>query len=622
MAAETVYRADNNQPFSSGDEFLQAGGDWNTIQTRKVDVKLNPSTTTNTNTLTADTITNNDIQSLIAQNQKFQESVLGYMTPTSAEVTQAEKVNKFQTDAESTQLRAQAGIQQEGNRFAPMTAIQGGQRNIAEQANLQLQTLGIQQNAAARTLQGLQSQRQSLLQAATAQVGFGQQNLAIQMQLDSMRKKEQAEALKFALDMQISKPYFLVGQTVYDTNSGQPFTSEVDFLQKTGMDVGQAEARGMIQRDIQTPDQRARAFQQEQFEWNKYMDIQNLDLAMYKATNSTTGVLTPEDKMKFERTLANDFEKYAKESNQAITSLNLIETSYQEAVKAGHNGESLNAASQGVLVKFQKMLDPTSVVRESEYARSGAGQSLWQRIEGTYQKLQQGGAGVTMKELESFYQLSQQLMKDYQASNLDYAQRSAYVANKYELDLNAILTPRTLDLLNKSGWVPPQIETNLESEWENFFGGTTDNPNFVGPVSPGFNSAGKPQASTSVDKVMAAIGQYESGGNYKAIGPKTRTGDQAYGKYQVMGANIPSWTKAALGYSMTPQQFLNNPKAQDAVAKYQMSKHIAAGYGVEDVASIWFSGQPMAKAGNKKDIIGTSVPKYIANIKAIYNRLT
>lgn len=136
-----------------------------------------------------------------------------------------------------------------------------------------------------------------------------------------------------------------------------------------------------------------------------------------------------------------------------------------------------------------------------------------------------------------------------------------------------------------------------------------------------FNKAGN--ASASIERTMAAIGQYESGGNYKALGPKTRSGDRAYGKYQVMGANIPSWTKAALGRSLTPQQFLNDPKAQDAVAKYKMGQYLAQYGTVENVAIAWFAGPGAVGKNNtgKKDIIGTSVPKYVTNIRAIYNRL-
>lgn len=139
-------------------------------------------------------------------------------------------------------------------------------------------------------------------------------------------------------------------------------------------------------------------------------------------------------------------------------------------------------------------------------------------------------------------------------------------------------------------------------------------------------AAATTSAAPNVRRVASAIGQYESGGNYKALGPVLTSGsykgDRAYGKYQVMGKNIPSWTREALGRSMTPQQFLSDPKAQDAVAEFKMGKLLAQYGNVEDVASVWFSGRPLAKAGNAKDQLGTSVPKYVRNVAAIYSRLS
>lgn len=133
-------------------------------------------------------------------------------------------------------------------------------------------------------------------------------------------------------------------------------------------------------------------------------------------------------------------------------------------------------------------------------------------------------------------------------------------------------------------------------------------------------------ARNDIRKVTAAIGQYESGGNYKALGPTVTSGmykgDRAYGKYQVMGKNVPSWTKAALGRSMTPQEFLNDPAAQDKVAEYYMGMHLAKYGNLDDVASVWFSGRPANQAGNAKDVIGTTVPKYIKNVQAIYDKLS
>jgi len=118
----------------------------------------------------------------------------------------------------------------------------------------------------------------------------------------------------------------------------------------------------------------------------------------------------------------------------------------------------------------------------------------------------------------------------------------------------------------------------------------------------------------------AAISNIESGGNYKALGPVTEKGDRAYGKYQVMGANIPSWTKQALGASMTPAEFLANPEAQEKVFEDQFTRNTAKYGSPQDAASVWFSGKPLAKAGQRADILGTTVPAYVNKFNAVYGR--
>jgi hypothetical protein len=82
----------------------------------------------------------------------------------------------------------------------------------------------------------------------------------------------------------------------------------------------------------------------------------------------------------------------------------------QAGIDAAKKGD-LAAGSQAVLVTFQKILDPNSVVRESEYARSAAGQSMVSRIEGFTQKLAQGGAGVPVAELEKFKTMADEFIK-------------------------------------------------------------------------------------------------------------------------------------------------------------------------------------------------------------------
>lgn len=122
-----------------------------------------------------------------------------------------------------------------------------------------------------------------------------------------------------------------------------------------------------------------------------------------------------------------------------------------------------------------------------------------------------------------------------------------------------------------------------------------------------------------IPKVAASIAQVESGGNYGAIGPVTRTGDRALGKYQVMAKNVPVWTKEVLGKALSPQQFLNDPEAQEAVAHVKMAQAYIQHGSIDDVASVWFSGRP-AKGNNSSDVTGTSVPKYVRNVRNNYAR--
>lgn len=112
---------------------------------------------------------------------------------------------------------------------------------------------------------------------------------------------------------------------------------------------------------------------------------------------------------------------------------------------------------------------------------------------------------------------------------------------------------------------------------------------------------------------QAAVAGIESGGKYNLTGPVIKTGayagDKAYGKYQVMGKNIPEWTKAALGKEMTPEEFLANPQAQDAVFNHKFGQ-LSDKYGPVGASKAWFAGEGGMVDPNRKDQLGTSVQSY------------
>ncbi|MBS7541500.1 phage tail length tape measure family protein, partial [Ancylobacter lacus] len=124
--------------------------------------------------------------------------------------------------------------------------------------------------------------------------------------------------------------------------------------------------------------------------------------------------------------------------------------------------------------------------------------------------------------------------------------------------------------------------------------------------SGGIGSDAVAGGTTGVDLSAAgkAIRTIESGspaGNYAALGPLTKTGDRAYGAYQVMGANIPDWTRRHLGESLTPDQFLADPAAQDRVFAGQFGGY-AAKYGPSGAARAWFAGPGGMANGGATDV--------------------
>lgn len=123
--------------------------------------------------------------------------------------------------------------------------------------------------------------------------------------------------------------------------------------------------------------------------------------------------------------------------------------------------------------------------------------------------------------------------------------------------------------------------------------------------------AANPDLGSGIDAYASAISNVESGGDYGLKGPVTKEGDRAYGKYQVMGENIPVWTKEITGTAMTPEQFLANTKVQDQVFAAKFGQYVQQTGNADDAASMWFSGKPLKEAASLTDQLGTSGAEYV-----------
>ena len=105
-------------------------------------------------------------------------------------------------------------------------------------------------------------------------------------------------------------------------------------------------------------------------------------------------------------------------------------------------GEMLSG-SQAILITFNKMLDPTSVVRESEYARSATGQSALETLKGYTDKILKGGAGVTLSELESYKRFADSVVNKALQSTIGPERlRISRLAERFGVDPELIFSGR------------------------------------------------------------------------------------------------------------------------------------------------------------------------------------
>ena len=113
------------------------------------------------------------------------------------------------------------------------------------------------------------------------------------------------------------------------------------------------------------------------------------------------------------------------------------------------------------------------------------------------------------------------------------------------------------------------------------------------------------------DRSANAIAGIESGGRYDAVGPPANEkGQRAYGKYQIMDFNVGPWTQEVLGKPMTPQEFIANPQAQDAVFKAKFGQYVQKHGSPEAASRAWFAGEGGMNNPGAKDVLGTSVQGY------------
>lgn len=139
--------------------------------------------------------------------------------------------------------------------------------------------------------------------------------------------------------------------------------------------------------------------------------------------------LTPYQKFQATQALSKDVQMRTANAREMARQAKLITDSYNNVLKGGDR--SLN--TQAIITSFNKILDPTSVVRESEYDRTAQGQALIEQLRGKYDNIVSGGAGVTEETLKEAKDIAQQYLDGAIASINTENERAKSVAEEFGL---------------------------------------------------------------------------------------------------------------------------------------------------------------------------------------------
>ena len=101
--------------------------------------------------------------------------------------------------------------------------------------------------------------------------------------------------------------------------------------------------------------------------------------------------------------------------------------------------QSKVASDQALAVMFQKMLDPTSVVRESEYARTPEGVGVVSRLESYIPKFQKGGLAISDTDRKAMVDIANKLLNESKVTMNDHIDRYTGISQQYGVDPNLVL---------------------------------------------------------------------------------------------------------------------------------------------------------------------------------------
>jgi hypothetical protein len=108
------------------------------------------------------------------------------------------------------------------------------------------------------------------------------------------------------------------------------------------------------------------------------------------------------------RSLRKGYIDESKKIDEILRNTGILRSAFQNGEYRSKDGKINRVASdQALIMTFNKILDPTSVVRESEFARTGDSQGLVDQAAGWFAKLLEGGSGLDDTGRSAVYKMSE-----------------------------------------------------------------------------------------------------------------------------------------------------------------------------------------------------------------------
>lgn len=489
------------------------------------------------------------IEGMMSGLEDTQQRILDSQTPTEEEARLKNRISEL--NQKSIAL----------NSFGEGTGVTQGYADRA--VNKMRQEMDIERQQLTDQLQAMVDLRSAEVEAGKTELAFTQQNFSM---LQSLQELTQPDVL----ETQINKATGDVYTVMRDPMSGEITT------QKVG-NVG-AEA---TKKDYVSTGTYDTAQGKKFYGVTTEGTLEVLDLpGSIGESEGLSGV----DARKYEMDLRKEFNslEQVKQAKDVEGAFNRVNAGVSE-VLAGNRA----AGGQAVITSFNKLLDPGSVVREGEYARSEQGQSILNRLQGRINQASQGGVALTDAEIQQIASVTKTLYTDYLRSyNNEVAEYRRLAGEAGVKSENIAQYKDTAGLITKDNAKEGDIVILNGKPYQK----TGDEFFLMEEESEPMDFSAANEIKDPV-AIAEAIRQVESEGNYDATGESGENG-----AYQFMPDTWKEWAGKHLGNANAPMTQQN----QDFVAQMQINEWLREGKTAEEIALLWNGGETKRKSGVNK----------------------